>query len=191
MDRKFLILVILITSILSVQGQGLDTNGYFADEKYHQGSNEYIGGDLEQALNTVNTGLEKVPNHPKLLELKKLLEQEKEEQEQQEQEQKDQEEQQQEQEKKEQEQQEQEQEQQEQQGDQEKKEQEQDQKEQESEEQDPQEEKEKEMAEKLEEMNMSEEKARMILEAMKNSERQYLQQLKRKATKKNTGKPDW
>jgi len=48
------------------------------------------------------------------------------------------------------------------------------------------------VAEKLKEMNISEEKARMILEAMKNQEIQYLQQNKRKATKpKDKGKPDW
>ncbi|MBI3221096.1 MAG: hypothetical protein HYZ44_16410 [Bacteroidetes bacterium] len=47
-------------------------------------------------------------------------------------------------------------------------------------------------SEKLKEMNMSEEKAKMILEAMKNQEVQYLQQNKRKATKpKDKGKPDW
>ena len=41
-------------------------------------------------------------------------------------------------------------------------------------------------------MKMSEEKARMILEAMKNQEKQYLQQNQRKATKpKDKGKPDW
>jgi hypothetical protein len=41
-------------------------------------------------------------------------------------------------------------------------------------------------------MKMSEEKAKMILEAMKNQEIQYLQQNKRKATKpRDTGKPDW
>jgi outer membrane biosynthesis protein TonB len=46
--------------------------------------------------------------------------------------------------------------------------------------------------EKLKELNMSEEKARMILEAMRNNEIQYLQQMKRKATKKpDSGKPDW
>lgn len=46
--------------------------------------------------------------------------------------------------------------------------------------------------EKLEQMNISEEKAQMILEAMKNSEIQYLQQQKRKPTKRpETGKPDW
>jgi hypothetical protein len=48
------------------------------------------------------------------------------------------------------------------------------------------------LSEKLKEMKISEEKARMILEAMKNNEVQYLQQNKRKATKpKDKGKPDW
>lgn len=47
-------------------------------------------------------------------------------------------------------------------------------------------------ADKLEEMNISEEKAKMILEAMKNNEIQYIQQNKRKAkNKKKSGKPDW
>ncbi len=46
--------------------------------------------------------------------------------------------------------------------------------------------------EKLEQMNISEEKARMILEAMRNGEIQYLQQQKRKATERpKSGKPDW
>lgn len=45
---------------------------------------------------------------------------------------------------------------------------------------------------KLQEMKISEEKARMILEAMKNQEKQYLQQNQRKATKpRDKGKPDW
>jgi Ca-activated chloride channel family protein len=48
------------------------------------------------------------------------------------------------------------------------------------------------VSEKLKNMQMSEEKAKMILEAMKNQEIQYLQQNKRKATKpKDKGKPDW
>ena len=47
-------------------------------------------------------------------------------------------------------------------------------------------------SEKLKAMQISEEKAKMILEAMKNQEVQYLQQNKRKATKpKDKGKPDW
>ncbi|MEM9340662.1 MAG: hypothetical protein AAGA66_18155, partial [Bacteroidota bacterium] len=46
--------------------------------------------------------------------------------------------------------------------------------------------------EKLEEMNISEEKAKMILEAMKNNEIQYLQQQRRKATERPpSDKPDW
>jgi len=46
--------------------------------------------------------------------------------------------------------------------------------------------------EKLKDMDMSEEKAKMILEAMKNQEIQYLQQNKRKATKqRDKTKPDW
>ncbi len=48
------------------------------------------------------------------------------------------------------------------------------------------------VSDKLKQMEMSEEKAQMILEAMKNQEIQYLQQNKRKATKpKDKGKPDW
>jgi hypothetical protein len=46
--------------------------------------------------------------------------------------------------------------------------------------------------EKMEELKISEEKARMILEAMKNSEVQYIQQNQKKATKRpDSGKPDW
>lgn len=46
--------------------------------------------------------------------------------------------------------------------------------------------------EKLEQMKISEEKARMILEAMKNQEKQYLQQQKRKPTQsRDRNQPDW
>jgi tetratricopeptide (TPR) repeat protein len=46
--------------------------------------------------------------------------------------------------------------------------------------------------EKLKNMQMPEEKAKMILEAMRNQEIQYLQQNRRKASKpKEKGKPDW
>jgi Ca-activated chloride channel homolog len=48
------------------------------------------------------------------------------------------------------------------------------------------------VSEKLKQMQISEQKAKMLLEAMKNQEVQYLQQNKRKATKpKDKGKPDW
>ena len=45
---------------------------------------------------------------------------------------------------------------------------------------------------KLEAMNVSEEKAKQILEALRNKEAQYIQQMRKKATKrKDSGKPDW
>ncbi|MEM9858128.1 MAG: hypothetical protein AAF843_12260 [Bacteroidota bacterium] len=48
------------------------------------------------------------------------------------------------------------------------------------------------LSEKLEEMKITEEKAKMILEALKNKEIQYYQQNKRKPTKrKDPKKPDW
>ncbi|MEP6734401.1 MAG: hypothetical protein ABJA70_02715 [Chryseolinea sp.] len=48
------------------------------------------------------------------------------------------------------------------------------------------------LSDKLQQMKISEDKAKMILEAMKNQEIQYLQQNKRKATKpKDKSKPDW
>lgn len=47
-------------------------------------------------------------------------------------------------------------------------------------------------SEKLEQLKISEEKAKMLLEAMKNQEMQYLQQNRRKPTQpKDKGKPDW
>ena len=47
-------------------------------------------------------------------------------------------------------------------------------------------------AEKLKEMNISEEKAQMILEAMRNNEMQYIQQNRRKPQKpRDRTKPDW
>lgn len=66
------------------------------------------------------------------------------------------------------------------------------QQEQEGEEGDEQKEQEASTQEKLEEMNISEEMARKILEAMRNNEIQYIQQQKRKATKRpESDKPDW
>ncbi|MDN5199717.1 hypothetical protein QQ008_00045 [Fulvivirgaceae bacterium BMA10] len=50
----------------------------------------------------------------------------------------------------------------------------------------------KSISDKLEEMKISPDKAKMILEAMKNQEIQYLQQNKRKAkARPKSGKPDW
>lgn len=46
--------------------------------------------------------------------------------------------------------------------------------------------------EKLQQMNVSEEKAKMILEALRNKEAQYFQQMKKKATERpKSNKPDW
>ncbi len=44
---------------------------------------------------------------------------------------------------------------------------------------------------RMQEINMSPEKAKMILDALKNQEVQYYQQLKRKAKPKESDKPDW
>ena len=66
------------------------------------------------------------------------------------------------------------------------------QKEQEEKENNEKKENSKQLSEKLQQMKISEEKAKMILEAMKNQEIQYLQQNKRKATKsRDKSKPDW
>ncbi len=47
-------------------------------------------------------------------------------------------------------------------------------------------------SQRLQKMNMTEQQAKMILDAMKNNEAQYLQQLQRKTTKRpDKGKPDW
>lgn len=63
---------------------------------------------------------------------------------------------------------------------------------QEGEESEEQKEQEASTQEKLQEMNISEEMARKILEAMRNNEIQYIQQQKRKATKRpESDKPDW
>lgn len=77
--------------------------------------------------------------------------------------------------------------------DQQKKENEQQQEEQQKQDQEKQEPKEAPpVSEKLKQIQISEEKAKMLLEAMKNQEIQYLQQNKRKATKpKDKTKPDW
>lgn len=186
-----------------------------AEEKFHQASRQYINNDLEGALASVKQGLKYQPKSEKLEALRKILEQEQKQQEEQQkkdQQKKDQQKQDQQnkdqqkqdqqnkenQDKKNQQQKEQEK------KDQEKKDQEdkesKDKKEKDKDEQKPedQEKQDQEKKETPQDMDMkedpkiSEEKARMILEAMKNMERQYLQQNRRKATKpKDRGKPDW
>ncbi len=188
----FTLLFLLGTTLLCAQG---------GNEYFHQGSSHFIHKNTDQALASVNQGLRAEPSNQKLQQLKKLLEQEKKDQQQKEKEQQQKEQQQkQQQQKKEQEKKEQEK------KDQEKKEQ--DKKDEEKknpEKKEPEQKEEKpedkpedkketppDMSEKLKQLQIDEQKARMILEAMKNQEIQYLQQNKRKASKpKDKNKPDW
>ncbi|HEY0654481.1 MAG TPA: hypothetical protein VGD65_15175 [Chryseosolibacter sp.] len=177
--------------------------GVAQEQEFHLASNQFIHEKDREAIATLDNAIRKYPNDAKL---KALREQIKEEQKKKQDEQKEKEEK----EKKEQEQKEQEQKEQEEKERQEKEQQEKQNKEKEDKEKKEDEKKEpKENEEskekdqkdkqdqnldkqKLEQMKISEEKARMILEAMKNQEKQYLQQNKRKATKsKDRTKPDW
>lgn len=205
-------------SILIILGAATATlaQGPMAEMKFHEGSNLFINGKTDLALRSVNEGLRQDPAHTKLKELKKLLEDKKKDEQKKEQEKKEQEKKQQEQQKKEQQKQDQQKKDQEKQDqqkkeeqkkeDQEKKDQEQnkddkektdkekaeEQKEQEQKEKDKKDELPPEVKDRLEKMKMSEEQAKMILEALKNREVQYLQENKRKATQRQqSGKPDW
>lgn len=167
---------------------------------FNQAANLFIEGQNQEALQAVNAGLERHPNDNQLKALKAKLEEQQKQQEQQQ----NQEQQQQEQEKGDSEQEQQQQEGQE--GEEkEGKEKEEEQEGQEGEEENPgekegegQEEKnqpqpgQSETEQRLKEMDISPEKARMILEAMKSNEVQYLQQKKRKNSRRpESGKPDW
>jgi hypothetical protein len=200
-------------TVLTGHGQGP-----MAETKFHEGSNFFINGKTDLALRSVNEGLRQDPAHTKLQELKKLLEDKKKEEQKKEQEKKEQEKKQQEQQKKDQQKQEQQKKEQEKQDqqkqddqkkeEQEKKDQEQkkdedkkeksdkekaeEKKNQEQKEQDKKDDLPPEVKENLEKMKISEEKAKMILEALKNREVQYLQENKRKGTQRQpSDKPDW
>lgn len=179
-----------------------------AGDYFNRAANEYIYQNDQVALNTIDNGLKSYPDDMSLTNLKEKILKDKEEQQQkdqqQEQQNQDQEEQkdQEQKEQEEQEEQQQEEEQQQQQDQQESEEgedaEQKDQPQQNPEEKETEEEGEemqqppKSREEKLEELNLTEEKARMILEAMKNNEIQYIQQNKRKPTKKtDNSKPDW
>jgi len=199
--RHFLFLLPLFLVAGHLKGQILSR----AEDKFHAASAQYINKDLDQALATVKEGLKIKPDSEKLEALRKLLEQEKKNQQQQQN--KDQQKEDKEKQDQNKDQQDQQQKEQQENADKEKEEQnkkeqdEQKQNEQEQEDAEPskpedQEEKEKDQqptpSQRLEDMKMSEEKARMILEAMKNQEMQYLQQQKRKATQpRDRTKPDW
>lgn len=174
---------------------------------FNRAANEYIYKNEQIALNTIDKGLIKFPEDKNLTALKEKIEKDKQDQDKQknqdqkqedqqkkEKQQKKEEEQKQEQEKKEDQQNEQDQDQQ---SEDDENAEQKDQSEQAKPEETEEEGKEmdqppKSRSEKLEELNLTEEKARMILEAMKNKEIQYIQQNKRKATKKpDSDKPDW
>jgi outer membrane biosynthesis protein TonB len=192
MRISFLISFMLMSSI-SCFAQSVD-------EYFNISANHYVNARTQQAKQTISEAFKKYPNDPKLKALadkmkedEKKEDQKKKEEQQKQEQQKKEEQQKKDQQQKEQQQKEQEEKQKEEQQkkDQEKKEQ---QKEGEEKEKKDQEKKDipPSVSEKLQQMEMSEEKAKMILEAMKNQEVQYLQQNKRKATKpKQKGKPDW
>ncbi|WP_462248612.1 hypothetical protein [Ekhidna sp.] len=168
---RLLIVILLVTPLLTSAQRPVD---YF-----NKAANQYIDGSKEKALSTLDDGLIKHPNDPNLERLKEaLLSEEEQEQDKEnnqsnsqgEQDDKKQ-------------------------DDQEQQEQEQNQ-EQQNQDQENQEDQEKSQEqmtqEKLEEMGISEEKARQLLEAMRQSEIKYLQHQRRKPTKRPpSGKPDW
>lgn len=178
---------------------------------FNQAANLFIDGQNEQALRNVNNALKLYPDDPQLKALKEKLEQQQQEQEQQQQQQ-DQQEQENGEENQEQsedqngenqpqdseDQQEGEEgepsdEQQEQEGEGEESEGEEEQQSEEGDEGNEENEgKEMDPEQRLQEMNISPEKARMILEAMKSNEVQYLQQKKRQQTRRSdSNRPDW
>jgi type IV secretory pathway VirB10-like protein len=192
-------LTICLLSFLSAQGQAPAT--YF-----HSGASLFIKGKNAEAKQELMAGLAKYPQDPKLNALLKEIKEEDQQDQQDKQDQQKKDKEKQDKEKKDKQQKEQEQKDQ-QQKDQQQKEQEEQQQqqaknqknkpttEQQKEEDSPdgKESKERKATEqKLKQMNLTEEKARMILDAMKNGEVQYLQQRKREKTKKtDKGQPDW
>lgn len=200
MKRALLIVVFSLGSADVALSQG--AQGYF-----NSSANFYVQNKREDALRSVLTGLQKYPNDQKLKALADKLkegkkkEDQKRNQENKEQDQKDK--QQKDQQKKEQEQKEQKDQKDQNKDDQKSKEEKKDQqaKDKKEGEEDKRENKDEknektdnspQLSQKLQQMKMSEEKAKMILEAMKNQEIQYLQQNKRKATKpRESNKPDW
>jgi outer membrane biosynthesis protein TonB len=198
--------------LFSLLGWSISVYSQTADIAFHSASNHYIHEKDQEAKRTLDEALQKYPNDPKLRALRakikedeKKKEEKKQEEEKKEQEKK---------EKEKQDQQKKDQDKKDQKGkdkedqkgkeekDKEQKEKdkkEKEQKEQQEKEQQQKDEKNKDkkdippsVSDKLKDMQITEEKAKMILEAMKNQEVQYLQQNKRKATKpRDKGKPDW
>ncbi len=174
--------------------------GQSAEDYFNRAANEYIYQNDNVALNTIDLGLNTFPRDQSLLTLRDKILKDKQEQDQQknqdqQQEQQEQQEQEQQKEQEEQKEQNQNQDQQESENDQnaEKKDQPQDAKPEQTEEEGSEmDQPPMSRSEKLEQLDLTEEKARMILEALKNNEIQYIQQNKRKPTKKpDSSKPDW
>ena len=185
------ILVVLIMIAISFSGYSQTADSY-----YHKAAGDYIHEkSAVEVKQTIDDGLRRFPTDKKLNELKKFIkDEEKKKQDQQNKDQKDKQDQKDkkdQQDKDKQDQQQKDQKDKQDQKDKEQKEKEQKQREQQQKEEqknkpDPS------LSDKLKDMKISEEKAKMILEAMKHQEVQYLQQNKRKATKpKDKGKPDW
>lgn len=189
MIRKLLFIIALALPFVSL-GQ---------EQEFHLASNQFIHEKDKDAIATLDNAIRRYPNDPKLKALRdEIKEEQKKKQEQEEQEKKDQEQKEQDQKEQEEKEKKEKEEQEKQNKEKEDKEKKEDEKKepQESDESKKDEQKEKQNPsldkKKLEEMKITEEKARMILEAMKNQEKQYLQQNKRKATKsKDRTKPDW
>jgi Ca-activated chloride channel family protein len=181
-----------------------------ADQAFHMASGQYIHGKMPEAKTTLDNALQKYPTDKKLNALREMIKEEQQDQknkdkneenkenkeqkdegkDKKEQDQKNKENKDQEGKKEDQKSQEQKDKEQQQKQEQQKKEQEADSKE--SEEGQKKEDQSPSFSEKLEQMKISEETAKMILEAMKNQEMQYLQQQKRKTTKpRDKSKPDW
>jgi outer membrane biosynthesis protein TonB len=177
-----------------------------AGDYFNRAANEYLYENEQVALGTIDAGLQSYPSDQELLNLREKIQKDKDQKDEQKQQQNQQNQDQKEQEKQEDQQNqeegkenEQEQNQEDQQEkaenseDAEKKEQQQQAEQQETEEEgEEMDEPPKSRSEKLEDLNLTEEKARMILEAMKNNEIQYIQQNRRKPSKKpDSTKPDW
>jgi hypothetical protein len=181
-----------LLTILYLSMAFYNSNAQSAGDYFNRAANEYIYQNEKIALNTIDSGLKSYPGDESLLALRDKILKDKQKQDQQ----KKQEEQKQEEQKQKQEEQQKQQQQDEKSEDgedPEKKEQQQDAKPEETEEKGEEIDKPPmSRPERLEEMNLTEEKARMILEAMKNNEIQYIQQNKRKPTKRpDSNKPDW